>query len=83
MTTLTADIPCPRCHKKLAVPLAEIGPGKSRSCPNCGEIMKFAGQDPRKIMKALDQLASQAGSASVKVTVKTKGRRPWWKFWGD
>jgi hypothetical protein len=36
----------------------------------------FAGQDPGKIMKAIDQLASQAGDALAKVTVKTKGRRP-------
>jgi hypothetical protein len=50
MTTLNADIPCPRCHKSFAVPLAEMGPGKSRSCPNCGEIMKFAGQDPGKML---------------------------------
>lgn len=80
MNALKADIPCPRSRKNFSVPLTEIGPGKSWSCPNCGEIIKFAGKDPGKILKAIDQLASQAGGASVMVTVRTKGHRPGGSF---
>ena len=81
MSALEAKIPCPRCGKSFAVPLTEMAPGTSRPCPNCGVVVKFSGQDPSKIQGLIDELGSQAPGASTKVTVKTKGQRPWWKFW--
>ena len=81
MTMLDANIHCPSCHKSISVPLSEIGPGKSNPCPNCGTIIKFAGADASKVQQVIDQLGTQSGNVSVKVTVKTKQNRPWWRFW--
>lgn len=81
MTAIEADIPCPRCRKSSKVPLSEIGPGKSRSCPACGAQIVFSGQDGSGIQRALDQLGSTLGGANIKVTAKTKTRRSWWKLW--
>jgi hypothetical protein len=75
------NIPCPHCHKSFAVRFDEIGPDKARSCPNCGAAIRFAGQDLSKVQQTIDQLTNQVGDASVKVSVKTRVRRPWWKFW--
>lgn len=44
MNTFKADVPCPHYFRNFDTSLAEIAPGKSRSCPKCGEIIKFAGQ---------------------------------------
>jgi hypothetical protein len=35
-------------------------------------------EDAAKIQRAIDQLKG----ARVKVNVKVKSRKPWWKFWG-
>jgi hypothetical protein len=75
MTDAVANIPCPKCRKSFAVPLTEIS-------PNCATVINFGGQDAAKVQHALDQLASQLGNASIKISVKTKARNPWWKFWG-
>jgi len=32
--------------------------------------------------QAVDQLGAQLKGASIKVEVRVKARRPWWKFWG-
>jgi hypothetical protein len=81
MSELQADIPCPHCRRSFSVPLAEMGPGRSRSCPNCGAAIRFAGDDAGKVQQAVDQLRRQFGDAAVEVKVKTRERHPWWKFW--
>ena len=81
MTMLAADISCPKCHKSVSVPFGEIGPGKSKPCPNCGTIIRFAGADVGKVQQVIDQLGAQGSGASVKVTVKARQKRPWWRFW--
>ena len=63
------------------MPLDEISPGRNASCRACGELITFAGQDAAKIQEALEQLTGMLGSSSVKVTVKTKTCRPWWRVW--
>jgi hypothetical protein len=82
MTQLEASVPCPHCHTKFPVPLQDMAPGKSKTCPHCGTIMRFAGQDASKVQQVMDQLGDKLTNASIKVTIKTKQRRPWWKFWG-
>jgi hypothetical protein len=79
---MDATIPCPKCHESFTVPLVDISPGKTASCPSCGNQITFAGQDAAKVQNVIDQLVSQVGAGSVKVTVKAKVRRPWWKVWG-
>jgi uncharacterized paraquat-inducible protein A len=55
---LDANIYCPGCHKSISVPLGEIGPGKSKPCPNCGAIIKFAGADASKVQQVIDQFGA-------------------------
>lgn len=83
MPALEANIPCPHCHKTFSVLLTEIGPGKTKPCPNCGSVVRFAGQDATNVQHAIDQLKTQLGGSNVKinVNVRTKTKRPWWKFW--
>jgi predicted Zn finger-like uncharacterized protein len=81
MNPMEATIPCPHCHKSFQVPLEQIRPGNDRACPNCGATIKFAGDDASKVQQAVEQLARQVGDTAVRVTVKTRARRPWWKFW--
>ena len=63
----------------LSIPLAQIVPGNSHPCTNCGEVVTFAGQDASKIEARVNRLRTQFSGVSVKVKIKTK--RPWWKFW--
>jgi hypothetical protein len=65
MTTIEANIPCPQCRKSFSVPLDDIGPGKSRPCPNCGATIRFGGQDPGKVQQAIDQLTFPAARAKL------------------
>ena len=44
-------------------------------------MIRFAGADASKVQEVIDQLGGQIGSGSIKVTVKTKQKRPWWRFW--
>lgn len=81
MNPMEANIPCPHCHKTFQIQLDQIRPGNGRPCPHCGTTLKFAGTDASKVQQAIEQLTHQVGNASVKVTIKTKVRRPWWKFW--
>jgi hypothetical protein len=80
MPMIEASISCPKCRKGLSIPLAQMAPGSSYPCPNCGEVLTFAGQDASKIQDIIDQLGKQLPGVSVEVKVETK--RPWWKFWG-
>ena len=81
MATMEANIPCPHCHKRVPVRFDQIGPGKILLCPNCSATIRFSGQDLSQVQQAIAQLTGQLGNASVKVNVKTRLRRPWWKFW--
>jgi transposase len=76
---MDVKIPCPHCHKTFSVPLAQIAPGASRPCPECGAQIKFAGSDASKVQSILDQLGNVPG-VKVNVTVRQKSK-PWWKFW--
>lgn len=82
MTNMEANIPCPHCRKSFCVPFNRISPGGICVCPDCGASVKFAGQDASKVQQVIDQLTRQVENVSVKVTVKTSVRRPWWKLWG-
>ena len=78
---MEADIPCPHCHKRIAVQFEHIVPGNALACPNCGATIRFSGQDLNRLQETIAQLTRDVGDASVKVTVRTQRRRPWWKFW--
>jgi hypothetical protein len=81
MSKIEANITCPHCHAAFSMALEAMSPGKSGQCPHCGATIKFAGQDGSKIQEALDQLGDKLKDTPIKVTVKTKQLRPWWKFW--
>ena len=78
---MEANIPCPHCHKSFSARFDQISPGKTTACPNCGAMITFAGQDLNKVQQAVDDLTKNVGAATVKVNVKTRIKRPWWKFW--
>lgn len=80
MAMLKASISCLKCRNALSIPLAQMAPGNSYPCTNCGEVMTFAGQDASKIEERVNQMRTQFSGVSVKVKIETK--RPWWKFWG-
>lgn len=44
-------------------------------------IIKFAGADAGKVQQIIDQLGAQGAGVSIKVKVRTKQKRPWWRFW--
>ena len=82
MNPLQATVPCPKCREKISIPLEAMAPGRSHPCPSCGTVMKFSGQDASKLRQTLEQLGGALPGASIKVNIKTRTRRPWWKFWG-
>jgi uncharacterized C2H2 Zn-finger protein len=42
-------------------------PGASRSCPYCGTVFQFTGDDGRKVQKALDDLEKTIKNMSKKL----------------
>jgi len=52
----TQDIPCPICEKDIRLNLLESGPGTHVTCPHCRETFELAGDDLRKLGKALKKL---------------------------
>ena len=64
------------------MPLSDLRPGNRHTCPLCGATVTFSGQDGSKVQEAIDRLARDTGGVSVKVNVRTRISRPWWKFWG-
>ncbi|HET8731618.1 MAG TPA: hypothetical protein VFM34_10990 [Moraxellaceae bacterium] len=84
MSLPDVQLSCPHCGHSLSVAFAEMTPGHSKLCPQCGKSITFSGTDAARVEQALSQLQAQLGSANVKVTVKTRVKgaaRPWWKFW--
>jgi hydrogenase maturation factor HypF (carbamoyltransferase family) len=51
---LEVDIKCPNCEKEFKEKLERMRPGMTRSCPHCGNAIKFTGDDVGKIQKAVD-----------------------------
>ena len=78
---MEANIPCPHCNKSLTARFDQVGPGKGIPCPNCGATIRFSGEDLGQVQEAVAQLAGQIGNNSIKVKVRTRIHRPWWKFW--
>jgi len=76
---MKVQIACPSCRKSFLVVLADMVPGASRPCPNCGARIKFAGTDASKMQDIIGKLGSVPG-VKVNVTVRQKSR-PWWRFW--
>ena len=56
MKKLELDIDCPSCNRKFKQRVADMRPGRSRSCPHCACQINFTGDDGRKAQKALDDL---------------------------
>ncbi len=56
MEKLEFDIECPNCHITIRQRVEDMRPGKSKKCSSCGMILKFTGDDGRKIQKSLDDL---------------------------
>lgn len=59
MKDLSVNIQCPGCQRQTPINVGEMIPGRSKICPNCGAEFKFAGDDGRKIQKALDDVEKE------------------------
>ena len=56
MNELEAAISCPNCQRKIKIKIKEMIPGRTRNCPFCGVVIRFSGDDGRKVQNALDDL---------------------------
>ncbi len=50
------EIPCPGCKREFPQRLEDMRPGNSRTCPHCGDVINFTGDDGRKAQEALTEL---------------------------
>ena len=78
MPPLECALSCPGCRTSVTIPLADIAPGRSRACPQCGHLFTFAGQDASQVQHLVDALARMV---DVQVQLEVESGRRWWKFW--
>lgn len=64
---LDADIPCPKCNRKLKVKLADMREGRSRRCSFCGAEIAFKGDGGPKAQKAIDDLTKSFKKLDLKI----------------
>lgn len=64
---LEFDLTCPKCKRKSKQKVKQMIPGSSRSCPYCGTLFQFTGDDGRKAQKALDDLEKTIKNMSKKL----------------
>ena len=64
---LEFDLTCPKCKRKSKQKVKQMIPGASRSCPYCGTVFQFTGDDGRKAQKALDDLEKTIKNMSKKL----------------
>lgn len=68
---LKANIKCPKCHRILKIPVRQMVPGTSKSCPSCSTVINFSGDDGRKVQKATDDLLRSIRSMkNIKIELK-------------
>lgn len=53
---LSVPIRCQACGHKFEIPVKDIRPGKTGKCTSCKAIIKYSGDDGKKIQDALDKL---------------------------
>lgn len=63
---LEVEIVCPNCNRKFKQKVAEMRPGKSRTCPSCGTMIQFTGDDGARAQKAVDDLQKKLKNISRK-----------------
>jgi transcription elongation factor Elf1 len=56
MHDLETDFECPNCKRKIKIKVKEMVPGQKKNCPSCGLVIRFSGDDGRKVQHALDDL---------------------------
>lgn len=66
MKDLEAEITCPNCRRKMKIKVKEMIPGKMQKCPSCNMVIRFSGDDGRKMQRVLDDFQR---------TLKRIGRR--------
>lgn len=71
MQSLKVPAECPNCGNSIAIQVKEMVPGKSRNCPKCACVIRFTGDDGRKVQKSLDDFEKTIKSlGSQKITLK-------------
>ena len=56
MQDLDTNFECPNCKRKIKIKVKEMVPGLSKNCPSCGLVIRFSGDDGRKVQRALDDI---------------------------
>jgi hypothetical protein len=69
MKDLTTTIRCPNCNRTLYVKVKEMVPGRTKSCI-CGFVIRFQGDDGRKVQRELDKLERQLKRMNRKIRIK-------------
>lgn len=54
MKNLEVDFNCPNCHYQMRIPIKNMVPGRSITCPSCQSPIEFTGDDGSKMQKELD-----------------------------
>lgn len=67
---LTWDFKCPQCQRRQKIRVAEMVPGRSRSCVGCGTNITFDGDDGRKVQRATDDLVQKLKASSKVVKLR-------------
>lgn len=63
MHKLEIDITCPGCGKSLKQKIETMRLGRQRTCPSCGVVINFAGDDGRKAQRAMDDFMKELNRA--------------------
>ena len=63
---LKAEITCRGCGRPVTILVKEMIPGTSKRCTYCPEVIRFSGDDGRKVQEATD---------AVKRSLKDLGRK--------
>ena len=63
---LEFDLTCPKCKRTMKQRTDDMRPGASQACPGCGSIIKFDGDDGRKVQRALDDVKRSLGNLNIK-----------------
>jgi transcription elongation factor Elf1 len=66
MQDLETDFECPNCKRKITIKVKEMVPGQTKNCPSCGLVIRFSGDDGRKVQRALDDLQKTLKRLGVK-----------------
>ncbi len=61
--SLEFEITCPGCNRTFKECARRMKPGSTRSCPRCGKIIEYAGEDLSKVDRSIKRAMSDVKKA--------------------